>query len=59
MPDLPRKPGISGGWSWGTELLIDAVGQLGLIAGLTLLAGLIVREIVFKNSGALPGQQVV
>ena len=56
MRDLSKKPEIIGGWGWGTDLLVDAVGEVSLVAGLALLAGLIVREIVFKNRGASPGR---
>jgi len=59
MPDLPKKPEISARWSWGTDLLIDAVGELSLIAGFSLLAGLIIRDIVSKKRGALQEQKVV
>jgi hypothetical protein len=59
MQDLPKKAETSGPWSWSTNLLVDAVGQLSLFAGLAVLAVLIVREIVSKNRGALPGQKVV
>ncbi len=59
MPDLPNKPEMIGGWGWSTNLLVDVVGEVSLIAGLSLLAGLIIRDIVSKNRRALPEQKVV
>jgi hypothetical protein len=63
MPDLARKPEIDasqgGLFGWKADLLVYAVGEVSLVAGLVLFAGLISRKIMLKNSGALPGQQVV
>lgn len=56
MPDHAKKPeidnGLGGLWSWKADLFVDAVGQLSIIAGLAVLAGFIVTEIMSKNSGA-------
>jgi len=63
MPDLAKKQAIDNDqsvlWGWKPDLYIDAVGQVSMIAGLAVLAGFIVTEIMSKNSGALPGRKVV
>ncbi len=63
MADLPNKPEIDseqgGLFGWKADLFVDAVSQLSVIAGLAVLTGFIVKAIIGKNSGALPGRKVV
>jgi hypothetical protein len=59
MPGLPHQPKMVGRWSWSTDLLVDVIAEVSLIAGLALMAGLIMRDIVSNNRGALWEQKVV